>query len=128
MDREGQEEALVVEPRDYWNPRLSPDGQRLAVSVVDGNEDLWIIDMMRGTLSRITFNPGADYAPLWTPDGQQVAFWSIPEGAEGGLFLQAADGTGQAERLTTSEVTQRPEAFSPDARRRGAWFQREPAP
>ncbi len=88
----------------------------MAVSVfVEGNEDLWIIDIVRGTSSRITFNTGPDVTPLWSPDGQQIAFWSVPyAGDGGGLFIQAADGTGEAERLTTSEIVQIPEAFSPD--------------
>ena len=115
-DREGREEALALEPRVYWDPQLSPDGQRLAVSFADGgNQDLWIIDLARGTSSLITFNPGDDFSPLWTADGQQVAYWSARENSEeSGLFLQAADGTGQAERLTTSTTVQLPETFSPE--------------
>ena len=116
VDRQGREEALAVESRNYWNPRLSPDDQRLAVSVDDGlNEDLWIIDLTRGSSSRATFNPGDDFAPLWMPDGEQLAFWSVEASEDGsGIFRQAANGTGQPERLTASASVNAPEAFSPD--------------
>ena len=116
VDREGREEALAVEQRGYMHPQLSPDGQRVAVVDLDGtNPDLWIIDLMRGTSGRITFNPGEDRAPLWTPNGEQVAFWSARGNQEeSGLYRQAADGTGQAEQLTSSVTQQHPETFSPD--------------
>ena len=56
-------------------------------------------------------------APIWTPDGQFITFQSDREG-DHGLFQQRADGTGAAERLTTSELTTNhyPESWSPDGK------------
>ncbi|MDA2927271.1 hypothetical protein MYX78_08575 [Acidobacteria bacterium AH-259-G07] len=116
VDREGQEEPLAAEPGLYFDPRISPDGSRVAITIDDsGNRDVWIYDLARETPTRLTFDPAGDEQPLWTPDGLRVVFRSGREG--GGLFWKAADGTGQVERLTTSANIQRPYSFSPDGKR-----------
>ena len=113
VDRDGREEAVGADPLPYDNPRVSPDGTRLAVEVDDPqNADLHVYDLERGTLTRLTFDPGADTTPLWTPDGRAVLFRSTRDG--GGLFRKAADGTGEVERLTTQANSQVPQSWSPD--------------
>ena len=113
VTRDGLEQPLATEQRAYFYPRLSPDGQRLAVSINDGvNTDVYILDLVRGTSSRITSDPANDQRPVWTLDSQYVVYRSARE--EEGIFRRATNGTGQAERLTTSPVAQIPEAFSPD--------------
>lgn len=116
VDREGSEEPLDIETRDYYGPQLSPDGERLTVVVASDSDpgDVWIIDLARGTSSRLTFNPGPDYWARWSPDSQRVVFWSDPPDEEAGLFWQAGDGTGQAERLTTAVEFHIPQSFTPD--------------
>ena len=64
------------------------------------------------TLTRLTFDPGSDRFPVWTPDGRRIAFTSMRAGASN-LFWQAADGTGPVERLTESANEQNPTSFSP---------------
>ena len=115
VDRDGREEALAAEPRAYVYPRISPDGGRLAVFLPDQENDIWIWDFAHETLTRLTFAPGADLNPVWTPDGRQVAFASDRDGTPN-LYLKAADGTGAVERLTESENQQYPYAFTPDGR------------
>jgi tRNA A-37 threonylcarbamoyl transferase component Bud32 len=100
VDRQGREEALAAPPRPYFHPRLSPDGTRVAVAIADEENDIWIWDLARQTSSRVTFDPAADFAPLWTPDGRRLIFFS-QRGSEPGLFWQRADGSGSAERLGT---------------------------
>jgi serine/threonine-protein kinase len=101
VDRDGKEEAIPAEPRSYSGPSLSPEGTRVAVTVSDpGNRDIWIWEFRSQTLTRLTFDPAADLAPLWTPDGARVVFRSTREG--GGLFWKAANGTGEVERLMES--------------------------
>ena len=117
VDRDGREETLAAEPRAYQYPRISPDGGRLAVDVRDQEQDIWIWDFARETLTRLTFAPGLDSYPVWTPDGRQVAFASNRDGPEHNLYWKAADGTGSIERLTESENGHRPYAFTPDGRR-----------
>ena len=70
VDREGREEPLPAEPRAYTYPRISPDGTRVALDVRDQERDIWIWDVARETLTRLTFDAGPDFYPVWTPDGE----------------------------------------------------------
>ena len=118
VDREGQEEPLAAEPQGYESPRISPDGLRLAVTINEsGGSDVWIYELEREILTRLTFDPAADHYPVWTPDGQRIVFDSGRVGAGHNLFWKAADGTGQAERLTTSPSNHTARSFSPDGKR-----------
>ncbi len=76
MDRRGGILGSVGDPGAYRNPRLSPDGKRIAVEVVDSsaNRDIWLIETTRGTATRFTFDPGRDAAPIWSPDGSAIAW------------------------------------------------------
>jgi len=114
VDREGREEAINTPVREYVYPRISPDGTRVAVAIDVRNQenDVWIWDLARESLTRLTFDPGFDEPPAWTPDSRRIAFASDRDG--GGLFWQAADGTGPVERLTQGRDFF-PTAFSPDA-------------
>ena len=103
VDLQGEEESLDVPPGDYATPQVSPDGTRVAMQVAEGtNADIWVADVARGTVSRITTDPGLDQFPIWTPDGQRVVFTSSRDGARA-LFSKAADGTGEVELLRTFE-------------------------
>jgi Tol biopolymer transport system component len=110
VDRQGREEALAALPRPYFHPRLSPDGTRVAVAIADQDNDIWVWDLARQTPSRLTFDPAADFAPVWTLDGRRLVFFS-QRGREPGLFWQLADGTGTAERLSTGAP---PTGLTPD--------------
>ena len=104
VDRRGQEERLTLPARDYETLSLSPDGTRAAVIAGEdgGNTDVWVSDLARGTLTRLTTQPGVDTYPLWSPDGQRVVFTSVEDG-RATLSWQAADGSGTPERLFTDE-------------------------
>ena len=113
VDRNGNEEGSPAPPRAYDRPRVSPDGTRIAVDIVDGdNTDVWIWDLERETLTQLTFDEGVDDFPLWTTDGARVVFRSSRD--DGGLFRKAADGTGQVERLKDGQA--RPQAWTTDGR------------
>ena len=84
------------------NPRLSPDGRRVAVAITEQESQIWLYDLSRDTLTRFTFEGKANNNPSWTPDGKRIAFTSTKEGPRN-LFWQLADGSGGLERLTTSE-------------------------
>ncbi len=117
VDRRGREEALMTPPRAYVYPRLSPDGTQIAVSAADQEQDVWTWNLARQTLTRLTFDPGNDNYPVWTPDGRRVVLNSQPGGAQSNVFWTAADGTGRPRRLTQSNNQQQPTAVSPDGTR-----------
>ena len=114
VDRTGNEEPVAASPRAYVHPRLSPDGTRIALASTDQENDIWIWDLRRATLTRLTLDPGEDSYPVWTPDGKRIVFSSNRDGGQNNLWWQAADGTGTAERLTTSSNTQLVTGITPD--------------
>ncbi|MCH8268862.1 MAG: PD40 domain-containing protein [Acidobacteria bacterium] len=110
VDRKGAVEPLPAPPQPYDDLRLSPDGEQVTAQV---NTDIRIYDIPRQTLTRLTFE-GFNNMPLWTPDGKQVTFGSTRAGGAENLFWKPADGSGAAERLTTSEYLQWATSWSPD--------------
>jgi Tol biopolymer transport system component len=117
VDRQGRETAVAAPPRAYVYPRISPDGARVVVYAADQMLDLWVWDIARLTLTRSPFMPDLDTYPVWTPDGRRLLFSSAREGPRRNLYAQAADGTGAAERLTTSPNQQDATAITPDGTR-----------
>ena len=113
VDRKGTEQPLAAPPHAYRNPRLSPDGQRVAVTIDELGTQEWLLDIERGTLTRLTFEGSYNGALAWTPDGKRVAFGSDRAGQRN-LFWQLADGSGGTERLATSDRSQVASSWSPD--------------
>ena len=103
IDRDGREDPVPIPPRTYSTPRISPTGDRIALDVIGdgGNADIVVYDLAREVSNRLTFD-GWNINPLWSPDGRRVVFTSV-EDVGFGLFRKAANGTGQAERLTASQ-------------------------
>jgi eukaryotic-like serine/threonine-protein kinase len=96
--RHGTETAIATPPRAYDQPRLSPDGRRMALHATDQDNDIWIWDFVGETLTRLTFEPGLDTFPVWTGDGKRIVYTSSRSDGMN-FFWKAADGTGQAEAL-----------------------------
>jgi len=118
VDRQGREERIEAPPRYYGPPRISPDGSRVALGILDhGNTDIWIWELARKELRRLTFAPGMDGLPVWTPDNRRIIFMSDRTGVLN-LYMQAADGTGTVDRLTTSANPQ----WSTSLTRDGTWL------
>ena len=110
VSRNGTEQPLPALPQAYQYVRLSPDGQRVAVEL---DNQVWLYDLARDTLTRFTFEGDANNSPVWTPDGKRIAFFSNKEGPQN-IFWQLADGSGGLERLTTNDYANVPRSFSPD--------------
>jgi serine/threonine-protein kinase len=113
VSRNGTEQALPAPPHDYSFPQLSVDRRRLAISVAEQGLQIWLYDLARDTLTRLTFGGNINTGATWTPDGRHVAFTSTKDGPPN-VFWQLADGSGAPERLTTSEYVTVPRSFSPD--------------
>ena len=104
MDREGKFTPLRETPGDYRNPAFSPDGKRLALEINDGKRsDIWVYEWERDTLTRLTFAGESNGYPVWTPDGQRIAYSSQEKGGAINLWWIRADGAGDAQRLTESK-------------------------
>jgi Tol biopolymer transport system component len=116
VNRNGSAQPLAAPAHAYLNPRLSPDGRRVSVGIVEQESQVWLYNLSRETLTRLTFEGNGNSYPVWTPDGKRIAFQSKKEEPSGPLkiFWQLADGSGGPERLTTSEDTQAPLSWSPD--------------
>jgi Tol biopolymer transport system component len=118
LDSRGQSRPLRATAAEYTgNVRFSPDGKRLAVSVVEGgNSNLWVYEWERDTMTRLTFAAGYDAYPVWSPDGEHIVFSSNRGGVDN-LYWMRADGAGEAVRLTESKNIQVAQSFSPDGKR-----------
>jgi serine/threonine protein kinase/Tol biopolymer transport system component len=114
VSRTGTEQPIAAPVRAYLNPRLSPDGQSVAVTIEEQQEDqIWLYDLARETLTRLTFGGNLNNPAVWTPDGKRISFASNKDGLQN-IFWQPADGSGGAERMTTGEYTQIPMSWSKD--------------
>jgi serine/threonine-protein kinase len=117
-DSAGKPTLLPAPLRTYVEPTLSPDGQRVAVGVTEGSStDIWIYDLKRNTLSRLTFGPN-NYAPIWSADGRRVIYRQDTDDGKMVLAWKAADGTGDEEVLLRGERRVFPNSVSPD----GKWI------
>ena len=115
VDRQGAAQPLMAPLRPYLQPHLSPDGRQLAVEIEGTKRDIWVYEIPRETLTRLTFEGIQSQTPAWTPDGQRVTF-SSARGRSFNLFWRPADGSGTEERLMTSEELPISLSWSPDGR------------
>ena len=113
VSRNGTEQPLRAPQRAYQQPRLSPDGTRVAVQIEEQGNQIWLYELGRETLTRLTFDASQNETPIWTPDSKRVVFYSNKEGPLN-LFWQMADGSGGFERLTTSANAHAPGSVSSD--------------
>jgi len=119
IDRHGKRITYISEqPLAYpRNVRLSPDGRRLAVALgPPGIGDVWIYDLSGAAQPlKLTFRDHNSF-PVWSPDGERIAFVTMTTTAIGRLFSLPADGSSvQPERLSTADVdAELPTSWSPD--------------
>jgi serine/threonine protein kinase len=101
FDRKGTRLESLGDPAPYSHPRLSHDGRRLALVVEDSQTlaaDLWVYDLARRAKTRLTFGPGVNIFPVWSPDDTRIVFASNRGGAHD-LYQTSASGTGGDELL-----------------------------
>jgi len=105
IDRDGTETRLLTDSAAYHSSAVSPDGNFVATSIIQssasGLRNIWILDLEREVMTRLTFTESTDWWPSWTPDGRYVTFSSDRNG-DMNLYRKPADGSGDAERLTTN--------------------------
>jgi eukaryotic-like serine/threonine-protein kinase len=117
VDRDGNEEPLALGPGRYIYPRVSPDGTRIAVDVASPtNRDIWIWDLRRASLARLTDGPSEDMTPHWSHDGRRIFFASDRTGNID-IYSQPADGSTQARVELATPRADIPNAPLPDGHR-----------
>jgi Tol biopolymer transport system component len=97
FDRSGKRLSTVGAPADYLRPRVSHDGKRIAIDIIDpatGRSDVWTYDLARNVATRLTFGPTENNFPVWSPDDSRIAFTSNRNGT-GDIFQKASSGTGE---------------------------------
>jgi Tol biopolymer transport system component len=118
-DRSGREVGTLGPPGAYFEPTLSPDASRLAVSRTDGTGTrIWMIGLERGGFTRVSFQSAVQATPLWTPDGRKILFANYPGGE---VSIHDVEGVEKDGTLF------KPSGFSPldDLSRDGRWLFRE---
>ncbi len=118
FDRTGKQLGAVGQQAIYIAPRLSPDGQRIAVAMVDpqsGNFDIWVDEFSRGVNTRLTFAPSIESVPVWSPDGSHIAYASNRKGVFH-IYQKAANGTGGEETVLETDADEVPVSWSSDGR------------
>lgn len=117
MTREGALSIMRAGPTNWFNLRFAPDGRRLAMEIHDGPSDIWIYDWSSDKLSSLTTDMSPDGNPVWTPDGQRIAFASARgDKRTPNLYWQRVDGSGGVQRLTESPNEQQPYSWHPSGR------------
>ena len=121
LDSAGKVQPLLAKPGSYMRPRLSPEGERLALDIPDGsNRDVWIYEWHRDAMTRLTFDGGgAVRSPVWSPDGRYIVY-----SGNGGMFWTRSDGAGKPQTLTQSRYLQGPFSFTADGKRL-AWLEQQ---
>jgi Tol biopolymer transport system component len=122
FDRAGRSAGTVGMPVNTFWASLSPDNSTVATDPVDaasGVPDIWLHDLARGAVSRLTFGPGSSEYPAWSPDGSRIGFYSANNRNPRG---KAANGTGAEEALDHNPLNTRLDDWSRD----GRWLIEEP--
>jgi serine/threonine protein kinase/Tol biopolymer transport system component len=118
FDRTGKSLSHLIdaEATSLVAPAVSRDGRRIAVDrAVGGNRDVWLVDVARRGLTRLTTDSGVDGFPVWSPDGSQIAFETSRNGAMD-IFVKPANSASDEQGLLVASGSQWPLDWSADGR------------
>ena len=113
---DGSDVEVIVEGPDAYfvEPVFSPVGSEIAYrAIVDGQHDIWVVDLETGEQMNLTDDPDLDIEPSWSPDGEWIAFGSLrPQEPHFDLFIMRRDGTG-VQRLTDDPAKEANPVWAP---------------
>ena len=116
VDRSGKQIGTLAEKlTNLQTAKISPQGDRIALQIDTGENDIWVLDLARGVRTRLTFGPVANMSPVWSPDGQWIAYGSGRNG-HSNLFRKRSDGSGAEELLLTDQQVALPIDWSRDGK------------
>ncbi len=116
MDRDGQNNVPLGDPLMTLGLSLSPDGKLVALSMPDpqvGTFDIWVLEIERNLLTRLTFETENEMGPIYSPDGRQIVFSSDVRGRSG-IYIKSVSGAGASELQFESQSDCYPSDWSPD--------------
>jgi serine/threonine protein kinase/Tol biopolymer transport system component len=121
FDRSGKELGKAGGPADLgvaFNPGLSPDGRFVALSrSVNGNTDIWRLDIDRNVLARFTSEAVPEIYPIWSPDGQRIVYSSPTAGKQGfDLYVKSVNSTAPGTLLLKVDTVAVSTDWSPDGK------------
>jgi eukaryotic-like serine/threonine-protein kinase len=120
FDRSGRDVGVVAPPdaSTPTNPALSPDGRLMALNrSVEGDVDIWLVDMARGVLSRFTVEPGPQIYPVWSPDASRIVYASSGPSRRGfNLFQRTVASSARESSLIDAPKNMIPDDWSRDGR------------
>ena len=118
FDRTGKKLETVAVPDNYSSIAISGDGRRAATGLLDADgrqSDLWIFDLSRNRRTRLTFDPQSDGDPVWSPDGNRIAFSSNRTGdGHAHIYVTSSGSTGDDQLLLPSDTDDIPSCWSRD--------------
>jgi serine/threonine protein kinase/Tol biopolymer transport system component len=112
VDQKGARRTVSDGSRAFVALRLSPDERRLAVWIEEAVAALWLKDMSRDPLTRLTFS-GDDHGPVWSPDGRRIAYES-GRASTHRIFVRAVDVPGEDRQVTSGDHHHYLNDWSPD--------------
>jgi Tol biopolymer transport system component len=118
FDRSGKQLGAAGPAGVYDDPWLSPDEKRVAIRRNDpqtGSDNIWLMDLASGSLTRFTFHSALDTAPVWSPDGTRIVFASNSKG-QMDLYQRVSTGGGNDEVFLESKAHTLPDDWSQDGR------------
>lgn len=118
FDRTGKPMETLGPPGDQTNPRISPDGKRVALDMVDSktaNNDVWIYETTGGIPRRFTSDPDFDAHPVWSPEASRIAFVHLID-AEAEVDVKVLDGESKESHSAKHPGEILPTDWSPDGR------------
>jgi Tol biopolymer transport system component len=116
MDRNGKQVGTVADKlTNLQTAKISPQGDRIALQIDTGMNDIWVLDLARGVRTRLTFGPVSNGFPIWSPDGRWIAYNSDRNG-HSNLYRKPSDGSGAEELLLTDDQVDLPFDWSRDGK------------
>jgi eukaryotic-like serine/threonine-protein kinase len=116
FDLDGKELGKLGEPGNVATTAISPDGTRVATTVLGGATgtipEVWLYDLSRGVSARFVFGGQGSFFPVWSPDGKQISYGDVG----GGIAVKASDGTSEPKILWSAKTNTWPLSWSPDGK------------
>ena len=116
IDRTGKKVGTIADKfTNLMGARVSPQGDRVALQIDVGINDVWVLDVARAVKTRLTFGPVQNTTPVWSPDGKWIAYASVRNG-HSNLYRKRSDGSGAEEVLLSNDQADTVEDWSRDGK------------